>query len=237
MGRSSGLRPEFAKRQKKAVVAPKILKAKRRSDLAIQDSGARADETEEERTVREKRRAEISALEDALFGGQGSRVRSKKRKVKQTALTSRNPSTQEKRGEKGLTSEGVEGQEFAGKSSAGGSTAPRKSVWIDPDDENVVINIAADPKLRKLRKSEKEREISGVEYQQRLRDLHEKIIGRKAGLDWIKRARRRKGQVEEYANDAGGRLVTIFPLQRGMVAYVSIIVTFNATQIWGTMIL
>lgn len=57
----------------------------------------------------------------------------------------------------------------------------RKSVWVDEEEENAVINIAKVNRLRKLRKEEDEAVISGLAYVYRLRAQHEKL---NPGTDW-----------------------------------------------------
>lgn len=50
-----------------------------------------------------------------------------------------------------------------------GGTEKKKAVWDDSDDERVVVSLADNPRLRKLRVTEEENLISGKEYQKRLR--------------------------------------------------------------------
>jgi U3 small nucleolar RNA-associated protein 18 len=44
-----------------------------------------------------------------------------------------------------------------------------KAAWEDSDDERVVVSLADNPRLRKLRVTEDENLISGKDYQKRLR--------------------------------------------------------------------
>ena len=55
--------------------------------------------------------------------------------------------------------------------------------WHDEDDESIVISLQN--KSSKLKKSEKEEEITGVDYEQRLRENFEKI---QAAPEWAKAA-------------------------------------------------
>ena len=52
------------------------------------------------------------------------------------------------------------------------SSAP---VWVDSDDERIVVSLASDPRLRKLRLSEAEDWINGGEYTRRLRQQFERL--------------------------------------------------------------
>ncbi|CAI5506781.1 unnamed protein product [Closterium sp. Naga37s-1] len=50
-----------------------------------------------------------------------------------------------------------------------------KPAWVDEEDETLVVTIAGQNRLRKLRKEEDEVAVSGVEYQQRLRAQHARL--------------------------------------------------------------
>lgn len=53
--------------------------------------------------------------------------------------------------------------------------APRKPVWVDEEEEKANINISKVNRLRKIRKEEDEKLISGSEYVSRLRAQHVKL--------------------------------------------------------------
>lgn len=57
----------------------------------------------------------------------------------------------------------------------------QKRAWVDDDDEDVVVDLSAVNRLRKLRKSERETEISGSDYAERLREQHRKLH---PGTEW-----------------------------------------------------
>jgi len=50
-----------------------------------------------------------------------------------------------------------------------------KAAWVDPDDQNIIVNISNSKRLRKLRTSEDETLISGHQFTQRLRSQFEKL--------------------------------------------------------------
>jgi hypothetical protein len=45
-----------------------------------------------------------------------------------------------------------------------GGKQGRRPVWVDDDDEDLRVNIAAEPKLRKLRKTDKEAVLAGERF-------------------------------------------------------------------------
>ena len=73
---------------------------------------------------------------------------------------------------------------------AGTGAAPKRA-WVDEDDAEVVVDLTAVNRLKKLRKSEQETRISGDDYAQRLREQHRKLH---PGVEWssAKRPPRRK---------------------------------------------
>ncbi|PHJ18073.1 wd-40 repeat protein [Cystoisospora suis] len=64
--------------------------------------------------------------------------------------------------------------------------------WVDSDDEKLVVDLASQPKLRKLRQNRKEHRVSGVVFQERLKELHEKRMNNGESVDWVEKARQRK---------------------------------------------
>lgn len=83
----------------------------------------------------------------------------------------------------------------------------QKRAWVDDDDEDLVVDLSAVNRLRKLRKSERETAISGADYAQRLREQHRKLH---PGVEWSAKARSKRtfrgaGRVEGLdANDSDG---------------------------------
>ncbi|CAH1447336.1 unnamed protein product [Lactuca virosa] len=61
--------------------------------------------------------------------------------------------------------------------------APRKPVWVDEEEEKTNINISKVNRLRKIRKDEDEKLISGSEYVSRLRAHHMKL---NPSTDWAR---------------------------------------------------
>ncbi|KAL7584032.1 hypothetical protein Lser_V15G41759 [Lactuca serriola] len=61
--------------------------------------------------------------------------------------------------------------------------APRKPVWVDEEEEKTNINISNVNRLRKIRKEEDEKLISGSEYVSRLRAHHMKL---NPSTDWAR---------------------------------------------------
>ena len=57
-----------------------------------------------------------------------------------------------------------------------------KAAWKDEEDEETLIDISKVSRLRKLIKSSEETEITGTEYQSRLRDVQSKL--QKGKYDW-----------------------------------------------------
>ncbi|KAH9260186.1 hypothetical protein BASA81_001355 [Batrachochytrium salamandrivorans] len=57
----------------------------------------------------------------------------------------------------------------------GSSAAVGGAAWEDSDDEDVTVNLATTDRLRKLRQTEKETEVSGKEFTERLREQHAKL--------------------------------------------------------------
>ncbi|CAI5999458.1 unnamed protein product [Closterium sp. NIES-64] len=66
---------------------------------------------------------------------------------------------------------GSKGKKRKGK---GLEAEAEKPAWVDEEDETLVVTIAGQNRLRKLRKEEDEVAVSGVEYQQRLRAQHKR---------------------------------------------------------------
>ncbi|CAI5462688.1 unnamed protein product [Closterium sp. Yama58-4] len=80
-----------------------------------------------------------------------------------------------------------------------GEAEAEKPAWVDEEDETLVVTIAGQNRLRKLRKDEDEVAVSGVEYQQRLRAQHARL---NPGTRWAKvglgkQRKEKKGKKEE----------------------------------------
>jgi hypothetical protein len=46
----------------------------------------------------------------------------------------------------------------------------KRPAWVDDDDEQVLVSLAAEKRIRKLRKTEDDDLVTGAEYTQRLRE-------------------------------------------------------------------
>lgn len=53
-----------------------------------------------------------------------------------------------------------------------GSKKRRAAAWVDPADAHMSVQVAAAPRLRKLRQSKRQTELSGAEYEAALRRQH-----------------------------------------------------------------
>ena len=70
----------------------------------------------------------------------------------------------------------------ARESSDSGTDAGDQAVWVDSDDERIVVSLASNPRLRKLRIAESEDLINGKEYTKRLRRQFERLY---PVPDWV----------------------------------------------------
>ena len=75
----------------------------------------------------------------------------------------------------------------------GASTVP---VWHDPDDQLQMIDLAAQPRLRKLRASDTEQRITAADYQQRLRQTYTNL---NHAASWVKARRATADTLNEDA--------------------------------------
>ena len=57
----------------------------------------------------------------------------------------------------------------------GGHNGEGASAWVDSDDERIVVSLASNPRLRKLRHTEAEDVVSGREYIKRLQQQFERL--------------------------------------------------------------
>ncbi|KAK9830432.1 hypothetical protein WJX72_011741 [[Myrmecia] bisecta] len=76
--------------------------------------------------------------------------------------------------------DGVEGAVWEDRQGSSGTAAvagqaEKQPAWEDADDATVEVNVASRNRLRKLRQSEEEVALAGVEYEQRLRCQHVKM--------------------------------------------------------------
>lgn len=82
------------------------------------------------------------------------------------------------------------------------------AVWVDSDDERIVVSLASNPRLRKLRVAESEDLITGKEYTKRLRRQFERLY---PVPDWanpsaserdVTKKKRRSSNKEDSSEDA-----------------------------------
>lgn len=78
----------------------------------------------------------------------------------------------------------------------------RRPVWEDPQDAQLRVNVAARSQLRKLRQTEEESELTGQQYEQRLRQQHNKLNPRTSWASLKKAAARRRRAAEGGGSDS-----------------------------------
>ena len=60
-----------------------------------------------------------------------------------------------------------------------------KAAWVDEDDEDVAVSLMSSDRLRKLRKTlDETQELTGRDYQKRLRERYQKTAGAAVRTDW-----------------------------------------------------
>ncbi|XP_064404926.1 U3 small nucleolar RNA-associated protein 18 homolog isoform X2 [Halichondria panicea] len=103
----------------------------------------------------------------------------------------------------GATEDGSDSEQ--GEPDAGeGKPSQLQKAWHDEDDDNINVDVVSNKRLRKLRRSESEKTLSGVVYNQRLRSQFEKLLGQP---DWAavdsgqKRKRRRHADSSDSESD------------------------------------
>ncbi|KAL8451704.1 hypothetical protein Emed_001866 [Eimeria media] len=179
---------------------PPLRKSKK---MKSKREGAPPSLSAEEQREEESQREEMKALETLLFGAptttaDSSSPKASKRKRREQAGSS---------GTAAAAAEAGDAEAAAAEAAAeaeAGAAGPAGAAWVDPEDARLLVDIEANPKLRKLRLKKGERLITGEEYHKRLQDLHHKLVGRKQGLDWIEAARLRKKQAQAEAQSAEG---------------------------------
>ncbi|KAL4419673.1 hypothetical protein ABPG75_006771 [Micractinium tetrahymenae] len=93
----------------------------------------------------------------------------------------------------------------------------RRPVWDDPQDAQLRVNVAARSQLRKLRQAEDEAELTGQQYEQRLRQQHNKLNPRTSWASLRKAAARRQRAAEgggSESEDEGAETAAERLLQR-----------------------
>lgn len=109
----------------------------------------------------------------------------------------------------------LKGEEKEGKK---GQNRALKPAWEDPDDDEIQINVADVPRLRKLRQAEEETTVSGSEYQARLREQHKKLNPKDS---WASLQRTKKSsesaETERLLSTAGGLLSSSQALPPGRI--------------------
>ncbi|PSC69396.1 U3 small nucleolar RNA-associated 18-like protein [Micractinium conductrix] len=83
-----------------------------------------------------------------------------------------------------------------------GAQQRRRPVWEDPQDVALRIDVAQHSQLRKLRRDEAETELTGHQYEARLRQQHNKLHPRTAWASLKKAERRRRRVAEGGASDS-----------------------------------
>mmetsp|Transcript_16249 Transcript_16249/g.32684 ORF Transcript_16249/g.32684 Transcript_16249/m.32684 type:complete len:464 (-) Transcript_16249:1478-2869(-) len=77
-----------------------------------------------------------------------------------------------------------------------------KAAWVDEDDEDVAVSLMSSDRLRKLRRTlDETEELTGKDYQQRLRDRYQKTAGAAVRTDWADVGALAEDEGEERASD------------------------------------
>ena len=100
----------------------------------------------------------------------------------------------DKKGTAPLASDSTSTATAIGLSAAvSGNSVP---VWHDPDDEQQMIDLAAQPRMRKLRASVSEQRITAADYQQRLRQTYTNL---NHAASWVRAKRATAGTQDDDA--------------------------------------
>ena len=67
-----------------------------------------------------------------------------------------------------------------------GDPKKRKPAWVDKHTSNLKVGIEDVSRLRKLKKTEDEKEIKGKEYTARLKEYYQKVQSEHSMFDWAK---------------------------------------------------
>lgn len=91
--------------------------------------------------------------------------------------------------------------------------------WVDPDDEQVTVNIKNTKSLRKLRVDDVERDVSGTKFQERLKSNFEKVLPAPAWADITKAKNTGEEEEEERLMKSGAKLLSSRPdsLPKGVI--------------------
>ena len=84
----------------------------------------------------------------------------------------------------------------------GSEREPRKPVWHDSDDDRLVVSLASNTRLRKLRDTEEDDVVTGREYIRRLRRQYESLHPTPEWITYAKRKRRTSTGVDHSASDS-----------------------------------
>jgi len=116
--------------------------------------------------------------------------------------------SQSKEGNFGLVADGEENEELPIPSEP-------QPAWEDPDEDQVQVNIVQCARLRKLRESEAEETLTGLEYERRLRQQHRKLNSRTA--KWASPSTQLRGTAD------GGSLDSLITRAGGLLSSSSLL--------------
>lgn len=85
--------------------------------------------------------------------------------------------------------------------------AAKKAPWQDSDDEDLAVTVAAKSMLRKLRETEEEVVLSGKEYEQRLRNQHNKLNPRATWASTSDEKKKNRKNDKNSASEQANRLL------------------------------
>ncbi|KAK5956667.1 U3 snoRNP protein [Knufia fluminis] len=75
----------------------------------------------------------------------------------------------------------------------------RKVLWHDSDDDRITVSLASNTRLRKLRDTEDDDVVTGLEYIRRLRRQYERLH---PTPDWVRYARKKQKRSEDHNEDS-----------------------------------
>jgi len=81
------------------------------------------------------------------------------------------------------------------------ASGPGAAAWLDPDDAELEVDLTARSRTMKLRQSNKEKKVSGNEYERRLREHFVKLHGHAQWADEKARAGKEAGEDEDSASE------------------------------------
>lgn len=94
--------------------------------------------------------------------------------------------------------------DISGDSEAESDAEKKRPAWVDDDDENVLVSLASEKRVRKLRKTEDDDVVTGREYTERLRERFASTYSAHQG--WAQVREEDDGDVLQWAGMSSYRL-------------------------------